>query len=234
MAPSPDLADLKQQHRDEIREAEFEWVTSVLPSGSVLELGAGDGKRSRQLRESGRTVLSLEVSGGPYREQAAPGLVFYDGVHVPAPSDTFDIIFSSHVLEHVEDLPELLSECRRVLAPDGIAIHVLPTATWRALTIGTRYLGILAAIRRRLTRRDSASGVAGSGAKRHNAEIHLHPPSADCSCLAPTGPGATPSPRSGTSRESPGNAGSRRQDGRWCRSSPASWRSQVIMSFAVG
>ncbi len=56
----------------------------MLPPGSVVELGAGNGRRTRQLRQSGRTVLSLEVEGGPYQDQAAPGLVLYDGVHIPA------------------------------------------------------------------------------------------------------------------------------------------------------
>lgn len=41
----------------------------------------------------------------------------------------FDIAISNQVFEHVQDLPQLLSELRRCLAPSGASIHLFPLAT---------------------------------------------------------------------------------------------------------
>jgi SAM-dependent methyltransferase len=45
-----------------------------------------------------------------------------------------DVIFSSNVLEHVPHIEEFEAELLRVLKPGGVAIHVLPTTSWRLWT----------------------------------------------------------------------------------------------------
>ena len=43
---------------------------------------------------------------------------------IPAPDDTFDVIFARHMMGHVEDLEGALTEYRRVLKPGGaMVIH---------------------------------------------------------------------------------------------------------------
>jgi SAM-dependent methyltransferase len=44
------------------------------------------------------------------------------------PADCFDAVWSSHTLEHLfaHDVPRALSECKRVLKPDGFAIFMCP------------------------------------------------------------------------------------------------------------
>jgi SAM-dependent methyltransferase len=58
----------------------------------------------------------------------------YDGRTIPFAGESFDIVFSSNVLEHVPDLARMHAEIRRVLKPDGFAVHVLPTPAWRIWT----------------------------------------------------------------------------------------------------
>lgn len=46
-----------------------------------------------------------------------------------------DYIFSSHVLEHIEDLPLIMSQFHSVLKPDGVLILIIPSYScnrWRA------------------------------------------------------------------------------------------------------
>ena len=43
------------------------------------------------------------------------------------PDDHYDVVFSSHVLEHIADPLDLLAEMRRVLRPGGAIVTVIPT-----------------------------------------------------------------------------------------------------------
>ena len=45
----------------------------------------------------------------------------------PWPADTFDVVVSNQVLEHVRDHRLFFSELRRTLAPGGFSAHVFPT-----------------------------------------------------------------------------------------------------------
>ncbi|MBI9034845.1 MAG: class I SAM-dependent methyltransferase [Bacteroidales bacterium] len=50
--------------------------------------------------------------------------------HLPFDDDTFDIIFSNQVFEHIMDYPTVLAELQRVTKPEGINLHVFP-GRWR-------------------------------------------------------------------------------------------------------
>src|SRR6185312_3065915 len=49
-----------------------------------------------------------------------------DITNLPFPDKSFDFVYASHVLEHVKDDSKALSEIRRVLSDDGIAILPVP------------------------------------------------------------------------------------------------------------
>jgi SAM-dependent methyltransferase len=46
--------------------------------------------------------------------------------HLPFKDQTYDFVFASHVLEHVPDDKEAISEIRRILKPKGVAILPVP------------------------------------------------------------------------------------------------------------
>jgi SAM-dependent methyltransferase len=46
--------------------------------------------------------------------------------HLPFGDETYDFIFASHVLEHIPDDQKAISEIRRILKPNGIAILPVP------------------------------------------------------------------------------------------------------------
>ena len=52
--------------------------------------------------------------------------VVYDGIKLPFPDNSFDLIISSSVLEHVEDINACISEANRVLKPNGEFLSVVP------------------------------------------------------------------------------------------------------------
>jgi SAM-dependent methyltransferase len=122
-----------------LRQAEFAVVEPYLPaSARVLELGGGNGYQASLLAARGRDVVSLDVAVDETARRHFD-VQPYDGVHIPYPDNDFDAIFSSHVLEHVQQLPALLAETQRVLRPGGVAVHVMPTTAWRFWTSLAHY-----------------------------------------------------------------------------------------------
>ena len=59
----------------------------------------------------------------------------FDITAIPHPDASFDALICSHVLEHVGDDRRALAELRRVLAPDGWALLMVPIDHDRATTL---------------------------------------------------------------------------------------------------
>jgi SAM-dependent methyltransferase len=121
---------------NKVRAYELERVIPLLPpSGAILEIGGGTGWQARRLSQLGYDVTSVELSGSEYLANAVFPIRIYDGVNVPANDEEFDIVFSSHTLEHVESPHKLHRELSRVLKPGGVGIHVMPSSTWSLWTL---------------------------------------------------------------------------------------------------
>ena len=139
------LAVLSLEHLDAIRVAEIDKIAWFFPVGArVLEIGAGTGKQALELHRRGFAVTAIEIADSTYAAQRVFPIRDYDGRTLPLPDSSVDVVFSSNVLEHVPDLSRMHAEIRRVLAPGGICIHVLPTHTWRFWTTVTSYLEAIA------------------------------------------------------------------------------------------
>lgn len=53
-------------------------------------------------------------------------MVRMDITDIQYPDDSFDVIYCSHVLEHVQEDVKAMRELRRVLKPDGWAVLLVP------------------------------------------------------------------------------------------------------------
>jgi SAM-dependent methyltransferase len=101
----------------------------------VLDFGCGYGGRTVRYAELGAaSVTGIEILTEMVEEArafaAAKGIAatFVEacGERLPFESDSFDVICSYDVFEHVEDLEQCLNECWRVLAPGGKLYGVFP------------------------------------------------------------------------------------------------------------
>lgn len=128
----------------EIRLAELKRVLPYFPAGArVLEIGAGAGWQALELDRKGFEVEAIEYAHTGFRvlaEQRVWNVIEYDGTHIPFPDNSFDVVFSSNVLEHIPHVRAFQDEIRRVLKPNGIAVHLMPTASWRIWSTLTHYL----------------------------------------------------------------------------------------------
>jgi len=121
-----------------LRRLEIERVLPDLAGGThVLEFGSGTGEQARFLVEQGFKVTAIDLASSNYADLRLFPVQDYDGRNIPLPDRSVDVIYSSNVLEHVENFDEVLAEFRRVLKPDGYAVHVLPTTAWRFWTFAS-------------------------------------------------------------------------------------------------
>jgi len=118
-----------------IREFEYKEIVARFTLGvRILEIGGGTGYQAKRLTEDGYIVDSIDIPNSNYADQLEFPVQPYDGRNIPFPDGSFDVVFSSNVLEHVMDLPYLQAEMKRVLKPCGYCVHLIPTGAWRFWT----------------------------------------------------------------------------------------------------
>jgi SAM-dependent methyltransferase len=88
---------------------------------TVLEVGCGTGAVLHEVRKagvgqvhSGLDVADPGIHADPDVLACGIALSRYDGVRLPLSDDSVDLVYASHVLEHVPDERSFLSELRRV------------------------------------------------------------------------------------------------------------------------
>jgi SAM-dependent methyltransferase len=96
--------------------------------GHVLDAGCGGGGMPLSLAEEAAQVVGIDpaerfqdagVRLGRERGMRNLHFALADGMALPFPAGTFDLVLSHAVIEHVADAPLYLRECARVLAPGG-------------------------------------------------------------------------------------------------------------------
>ena len=144
-------ADLDELPKDNwhhfLRLRDLHQILTEIPLNGVarvLELGAGDGVQTMELRKRFAEVVSIDI--------AAPvdvdGIIVADAESLPFVDDYFDLVFSSNVLEHIEQIENSVEEMKRVLTPSGIMIHSMPTGTWKVIQIAARPIASMVKIAR--------------------------------------------------------------------------------------
>lgn len=102
------------------------------PNGkTALEVGCGGGILTEEIRDMGFITSGIDPSEGSIesaiRHADATGRdIKYDvgiGEEMPYEDNSFDVLFCCDVLEHVMDLPKVISEISRVLKPGGLFLY---------------------------------------------------------------------------------------------------------------
>ena len=119
------------------------------PGIRILEIGGGNGFQANKLAGSGCDVSSIDLPGRRNKSKYYD-VIDYDGLKIPFSDNTFDVIFSSNVFEHVANMPKMILELDRVLKIDGKIICIMPTPSWRFWTIVAHYPNIAIVTLKRL------------------------------------------------------------------------------------
>ena len=148
--------------RRELREREVNALFSCVPDNTfsaALELGAGDGFQGRILVRCTRSLLSTDINPGRLERKPHQKIEYgvCDAEEIPYTNREFDLIFSSNLLEHLEDPVTSVARMGLALRDDGIMIHTVPNRFWKFLHLSLFYPSQLLSLIERLDRRRPAA-----------------------------------------------------------------------------
>lgn len=115
--------------KEEVRRAFSSFLIEKFKKG--IEFGSGDGYQTTLIAPKCSTFISsdlnfkrlrddFKIADVDYRAYDADALV---GLFEP---NTFDLVFSSSLIEHLSDKSKFLRETREILSADGYSIHIVP------------------------------------------------------------------------------------------------------------
>ena len=120
-----------------IREREAKFIFSLFGNHkfkSALELGAGDGEQSITIAKFCNKLTCTEIDQNKLKPRNIPHTKYQicDAEDLSRfPDNSFDLIFSSNMLEHLHNPQRCLKECKRVIKKRGIIIATVPNRTWK-------------------------------------------------------------------------------------------------------
>jgi len=105
----------------------FRYVYPYLKNKKILDVGSGTGEYLELFSHNSEGIDCSKKNLEVCRKKNLKVKLFDINGKLPYGEDRFEVIFCSHVLEHVESPINLLRECNRILVRKGILIVGLPT-----------------------------------------------------------------------------------------------------------
>lgn len=115
----------------------------LAPGDRVLDVGAGFGRHVFEIARQGAEVVALDyaadevigtrntlaamVTEGEIPAQRLVGVLRGDGTTLPFADNSFDVVITSEVLEHIQDDVTAIAEMFRVLKPGGRFAATVPS-----------------------------------------------------------------------------------------------------------
>lgn len=110
----------------------YQFAMNFCQKKIILDMGCGEGYGSYLLAEAGAKVIGIDISEEAVRhardKYVRENLSYrvMDVTHLDFVDDTFDIVVSFQVIEHLNNALRFLKEIKRVLKKDGYAIISTP------------------------------------------------------------------------------------------------------------
>lgn len=93
----------------------------------VLDLGAGAGIIPQlDFRSRAKKICGIDLDPRVLENHSLDEACVADAAHIPYSDETFDLVFSHSVFEHLEDPLRVMREIRRVLKPGGTLLVETP------------------------------------------------------------------------------------------------------------
>lgn len=137
--------------RDHARVNFFKHVRALLPeNAAILDFGAGRGKFAELDTESVRRITDIRKSASRFAAFDVDKAVLENietndrhwaeiGDRLPFEDESFDLIYSTWVLEHIDDAEFYVGEIERILKPGGWFCALTPNK-YGAIAMGARFI----------------------------------------------------------------------------------------------
>jgi SAM-dependent methyltransferase len=128
------VTHLHQFRRRELSMVFNEFDGKIFKSG--LELGAGDGFQSKLLVQHIKSLISTDLNEDRLpKESDYPDIQYRvmdaEMIGESFDKESFDIVYSSNLMEHLPKVENCFLGIHKVLKDDGVAIHIMPSPGWR-------------------------------------------------------------------------------------------------------
>ena len=119
---------------EKIRMEELETALEVFSHEKnldILEIGGRDGFQANIISKKGHKVTSVDINPlSPQIHLVQKG----DITKLDFADNSFDLIYSSNMLQEIHNIDKAFMEMKRVLKKDGIIIHIVPSSWWSLIT----------------------------------------------------------------------------------------------------
>lgn len=138
-----------EKYQTEARDIEWNSFREFIPKKSnFLDVGCGAGDNlNRAESELNCEITGIDPSPGAHgvgrfssNDITKKTIIQGSAENLPFEDETFDVVFCSHVLEHVTNTTKSLSEISRVLKKDGTIIIGMPTASMAFIALISHFL----------------------------------------------------------------------------------------------
>jgi ubiquinone/menaquinone biosynthesis C-methylase UbiE len=126
--------DKVNKYQTIIRDSEWGAIEDFINDNSkFLDVGCGSGyAMTKAIINKGCDAYGIDPEPNSYgvKFNSTTDLKIFQGFaeKIPFPDFTFDVVYSSHVIEHVNSIEKSLQEFERVLKNEGKVIIIVPTA----------------------------------------------------------------------------------------------------------
>jgi 2-polyprenyl-3-methyl-5-hydroxy-6-metoxy-1,4-benzoquinol methylase len=101
-------------------------LADIQKTDKVLDIGAESKELIEKIMQVSDDVTAIDINEDAIKEANMPNFLHMDAINMTFKNNTFDIILSSHVIEHIPDPNKFLTEISRVLKPGGKIILAYP------------------------------------------------------------------------------------------------------------
>jgi len=138
---------LEHLHREKKRKIEMSLIVDYLKdyfkgeNKNILEFGCGDGFQIPFLEKISNNVTAIDIEiDANLKNRYSNTVVFQSSInHTPFDDNQFHLIFSNHVIEHLEDLQGATREMIRIGSDECLYVFSVPTNIWLLLSFPAQY-----------------------------------------------------------------------------------------------
>lgn len=106
---------------------------TVTKNDTLLDVGCGNGFIGRRVARFAKEVTGIDVNEDAIKSANGFKTLVMDAGKMSFESSSFDKVYSSHTIEHINDLGSVFKEIDRVLKPGGLAFFIYPWELFRGM-----------------------------------------------------------------------------------------------------